>query len=286
MKKLLALSLILLCVFCLPAAALRPFGFAELWNSAAYYDTNIEKKGFTSLLGRFEGKIGVYMGDSPLQLYGAYYSAFSQSNDYWDNYLYSGIGARFKPFESYQASGWQNEWIPDLKIFVESLGAAYFKDKASAEAAGLAAADTQYGLELWHEWNLDSPNMDLPWAELWSKLVYKQTNFGWESFNNYVFYFQPKFGRHLGKGVEAYVRTDVTLSGKKGVSYYFLNVADYGVGIRFEPFRKTENVNELLRKFKMFAEVLGVSYLDQAPLDPNKKVASDLRFGVDFSYGL
>ncbi|MDD5593250.1 MAG: hypothetical protein PHG97_00735 [Candidatus Margulisbacteria bacterium] len=266
------------------AAEFRPF--AELWNNFAYYDTNLERKGFSSILGHYEGKIGFYLLDTPLQLYGAYYGITAQTGDYFDNSLFTGAGVRFKPFEgSFKGTSWLNEWIPDIKVFGESLSAGYLKGGSSAEAAGLAKTDTRYGFDLWHEWNLDKPNENLPWAELWSNLSYRDTNFGWESFKNYVFYFQPKIGRHLGRGIETYLKADAVYSGKGGPSYSFLNVADYGVGVRFEPWRNMATANELLRKFKMFFEVLSVSYLKEKPADPNKVVDRDVRFGIDFSYG-
>ncbi len=284
MRKVFLCLLVILLIFG-AAKTGQAQGFSEFWNNIAYYDTNGEKKNFAATLARFEGKVGLGLGNSPLQLYGAYYGVFSQSPDYWDNSLYSGLGLRFKPFQNYQASGWQNEWIPDVKIFVESLSASYLKDNASAEAAGLAKTDMQYGFDLWHEWNTEGLNLGIPWAELWTKLVYKQTNFGWEDFNNYIFYFQPKVGRYLAKGVGIYLRGDLTYSGKSGASYYFLNIADYGLGIRFEPFKSTTKEEALLHKFNMFAEVIGITYLKEKPTDPNKQVASDVRFGVDFSYG-
>jgi hypothetical protein len=264
------------------AAELKPF--AELWNSLAYYDTNIERKGFSSLLGRFEGKLGFNLFDSPLQVYGVYYGTSAQSNDYWDNSIYTGAGVRLKPFEQYKGSGWTDEWIPAVKIFAEGLNANYFKGAASAEADKARSSDTRYGLDLWHEWNLDKPDESLPWGELWANLSYRDTNFGWEDFKNYIFYFQPKFGRHLGRGVEAYLRADVVASGKEGPNYYFLNVADYGVGLRFEPWRNS-GANEFLQKFKMFVEVLGVSYLKDKPSSADKTVNSDVRLGIDFSIG-
>ena len=261
--------------------------FVELWNNFGYYDTNVERKGFSSLLGRFEGKLGIYAFDTPLQLYGVYYGATSQSSDYWDNSLFSGAGLRLKPFQGFESSGWQNEWIPNVKIFAENLSASYFKGGSSAEADGLATKDTRYGIDLWQEWNLDSPDESLPWGELWTNLSYRDTNFVWrgEEFKTYVFNFQPKFGKHFGRGIEAYLRADAVMSPKSGPSYSFLNVADYGVGIRFEPWRKTDIDNDFLKKFKMFIEVLGISYLKDKPADPTKNVASDVRFGVDFSYG-
>lgn len=262
---------------------IRPF--AELWNNIAYYDTNIEQKGYASILGRYEGKIGFYLFDTPLQLYGAYYGTASQAPYYWDNAIYYGGGIRFRPFEQFQASSWLNEWLPDLKIFAESLSSYFIKDAASGEAN--KRNDTRYGLDLWHEWNLDNPDHGKFWGEIWANLSYRNTNFGWEpdGFKDWILYFQPKIGRHLGRGIEVYLKGDVTASGKQGADYYFLNISDYGAGIRFEPWRQTADKDSLLKKFKMFAEVLAVSYLRDKPADPNKMVSSDVRFGIDFSYG-
>ena len=284
MKKLaIGLSLVLLAVTA-AGAELRPF--AELWNNFAYYDTNLERKGYDSILGHYEGKVGVWLFDTPFQLYGAYYGITAQTNDYFDNSLFTGVGLRCKPFETiFPGTNWANEWIRDIKVFGESLSAGYTKGAASAEAAGLAKTDIRYGLDLWHEWNLDQPNPDLPWAELWANLSYRTTNFSWEDFHNYIFYFQPKLGKHLGRGIETYLKADAVYSGKSGPSYSFLNVADYGLGIRFEPWRGLETAPELLRKFKMFCEVLCVSYLKNKPADPSQIVTGDVRFGIDFSYG-
>jgi hypothetical protein len=281
----LGIVLTLLCQSAVTASngPLRPLTFVELWNNVAYYDTNLEKKGFASFLGRFEGKVGLNLFNSPLQVYGVYYSTLSQSPDYWDNSLFAGGGVRYKPFESYLGSGWQDEWIKDVKIFAESLSASYFKNASSAEAN--KNTDTRYGLEIWHEWNLDRADESLPWGELWANLSYRETNFGWEDFSDYVLYFQPKIGKHLGRGIGVYLRADATTSGKEGPDYYFLNVADYGIGIRFEPWRESGGEKDIFRKFKMFAEVLGVSYLKDKPEDPNKEVDMDVRLGIDFSIG-
>jgi hypothetical protein len=283
MKKwLIGLAVFLAAVSC-AQAELQPF--AELWNNLSYYDTNLEKKGFSSLLGRFEGKVGFSLFDSPLQIYWAYYGVSSQSSDYYDNSFFSGPAVRYLPFTAYQASGWQNEWIRDLKIYYESLSAAYFKDGATADANKLSKTDSRYGLDLWHEWNLDKLDETLPWGEIWANLSHRETNFGWEPFNDYVLYLQPKFGRHLGRGIEVYLRSDLTYSGKSGSSYSFLNIADYGAGIRFEPWRRIETANDLLRGFKMFVEALGVTYLKDKPLIATNTVSSDLRFGVEFTNG-
>ena len=281
MKRILFLVLLLTIPLLVPThAQITPF--TELWNNISYYDTNIEKKGFSSILGRFEGKLGLNLFSLPLQAYGVYYGVASQSSDYWDNALYSGGGLRFKPFAAHKGSGWQDEWLPDLKIFAESLSSNYLKNAASAEAAGLKITDVRYGLDLWHEWNLDNPDEGAPWAELWANLSSRSTNFTAQDFNDYVFYFQPKFGWHLGRGTESYLRVDYTTSGKGS---YWLNILDYGVGLRFVPWRQSKDKNDLFKKFSMFAEILGVSYLKDKPVDTTKLVSQDVRFGVNFSYG-
>ncbi|MCU0640694.1 MAG: hypothetical protein MUC35_01250 [Candidatus Margulisbacteria bacterium] len=267
---------------CLPAGRAQAAPFAELWNNLAYYDTNVERRGFSSLLGRFEGKFGFNLLESPLQFYGAYYCTASQAPDYWDNAVYYGPGIRFKPFAGFESGSWATAWLPDLKIYAETLSARYFKDQVSGEAN--RRTDTRYGFDLWHEWNLDNPDPGQFWGEVWSNLSYRSTNFSWTDFNGYLFYCQPKLGRHLGKGIEAYVKLDLTMSSKND---YWLNTADYGLGLRFEPWRSAFQTGEdsLLKKFKMFVEALSVSYLRDKPTDPNKTVASDFRFGIDFSYG-
>lgn len=263
----------------------QPLLFLELWNNAAFYDTNLEEQRFASVLGRFEGKAGFNVLNLPLQVYGVYYGAASQSDAYWNNYLQSGAGVRLIPFRAFHGTHWLNEWLPGLKIFYEDLSASYLKNAASAESAGLAKTDTRYGIEIWHEWNQEKPDRRRPWGELWMNYSYRETNFGWEEFKDHVLYFQPKFGVHLAKDIKAYLRADITASGKSGAAYSFLNIADYGVGVRFEPLREFGRSDDLFRKFRMFAEVLGVSYLKDKPTDPAKIVSSDVRFGIEFSYG-
>ena len=261
-----------------------PAGFMELWNNLTYFDTNLEKKGFASLLGRFEGKLGFNFFNYPIQLYGAYYGTASQSRDYWNNSLVSGAGIRLRPFEGFSASGWMNEWINDTKIYAESLSIKYLMNEASAEADGLKDKDMRYGLEVWHEWNLKNVDLAVPWGELWANLSVRSTNFSSRESSATIFYLQPKFGRHIAPGIEAYLKADITYSNKDD---YWLNIADYGVGIRFAPWRSGTDVYGLFRNFKMFAELLGVSYLKGQPAEaePVKRVSTDARFGIDFSYG-
>lgn len=262
------------------SAEVKPF--AELWNNIAYYDSNIERKGFASLLGRFEGKLGIYLFETPVQVYGAYYLTASQAPNYWSNSIYYGPGIRVKPWQTMKFPGWAAEWIPSVKVFYESLSSSFLKDAASGEAN--KRNDNRYGFDVWHEWNLDDPDLANYWGELWGNLSMRSTNFSWTDFNSYVLYLQPKIGRHLGHGIETYLRADLTYSGQAD---YWLNVFDYGAGIRFEPWRNAYKASEdsLLKKFKMFIEVLGVSYLKNKPTDLTKNVSTDVRFGIDFSYG-
>ena len=274
-------------LLCLPAVAqpAHPAVFLELWNNAAFYDTNLEKPRFAALLGRFEGKVGLNLFDYPIQAYGVYYGAASQSSKYWNNYIFSGGGVRIIPFRDYRGSSWINEWVKGIRIYTESLSSTYLKDAASAEAANLAKGDTRYGIEIYYEWNQENPDWRKPWGELWAKYEYRDTNFGWEEFKQPVLYFQPKFGVYLERGIQAYLRADITSSGKSGSDYSFLNIADYGVGLRFVPLREIGQSTDLFRNFKMFVEVLGVSYLKDKPAISENEVSSDVRFGVEFSYG-
>lgn len=229
--------------------------------------------------------MGLNFFNYPLQFYGVYYGVSSQDPNYYNNSLFSGGGVRVMPFGGLRGRGILADVMREVKIYYEDLSSSYMKDAASAEAAGLAKTDKRYGIEIYREWNLDNPDFGAPWGELWLKCDYRETNFGWEEFNNYILYFQPKFGRHLGDGIEIYLRADVTASGKEGPAYSFLNIADYGVGLRFEPWRQIGQKDDLFHKFKMFAEVLGVSYLKDKPASAANMVDSDVRFGIEFSYG-
>lgn len=260
------------------AAEPRPFG--EFWNSVSYYDTNLERKGFASLLSYFGGKLGLELG--PLQFYGTYYATIaSDSPNYWDNAICAGPGLSFCPLVDYQAKGWVDEWIPNLRVFYESLHSSFLKNAASGEAN--LRDDTRYGFDLWHEWNLDKPDLNNFWGEVWANYSYRTTNFNWTDFKGTILYFQPKIGWHLGQGIEPYIKADLTTSSQDS---YWLNVADYGFGIRFEPWRRDyPSGDSILKNFKMFAEILSVSYLKDRPTNPNSSVERDVRFGVDFSFG-
>lgn len=270
-------------VFFLQGYAFSQTTFLELYNRGGFFDTNLEKQSFASLLGRFEGKAGWAFLEHKLHLYGVYYGAASQADDYWNNYLTTGVGMRVIPFNSYRGRGWADEWIKGVKFFVESIGTTYLKNSVSAEA--LAKTDCRYGLEIWHEWNQEAPIPSLPWGELWAQYAYRETNFGWEEFKDKIFYFQPKMGIHLGDMIKPYLCINVTASAKEGPAYSFLNIADYGLGIRFQPFQDIGSRQDLFRKFKMFVEVVKVSYLKDKPAEANKQVSQDVRFGVEFSYG-
>ena len=259
--------------------------FVETWNITSYYDTNLAERRFAKIIGRSESKFGGNISTFPLQVYGVYYGVLSQDENYWNNLVYYGGGTRIFPFRDFEPTNWANEWLPNMRFFAEYLRPLYFSDKETATAANLLTSDRRYGLEIWHEWNLDEPDGTKPWAELWTNLSYRTTNFGDAEFNDYILYFQPKLGVHLGGGLEGYLRSDVVYSGKEEADFYFLNMAATGVGIRFHPWRYKEHEEGLLKEFRMFAEVLSVSYLKDEPANSANQVSQDVRFGVEFSYG-
>ncbi|MDD4179702.1 MAG: hypothetical protein PHH14_06635 [Candidatus Margulisbacteria bacterium] len=254
--------------------------FFETWEDIRYCESNVEQKGFSSIIGYYQGKLGVYLFDTPVQVYGALYGVASQNSAYWNNSVAAGPAIRVFPLQGFKSEQWYLDWVPSTRIFCESLNISYQKNAASGEAN--KTSDLRTGIEVYHEWNLDKPDLNEYWGEVWLNLSYRTTNFSWTDFNNYILYFQPRIGRHLGRGIEPYLKLDLTYSGK---SDYWLNVATYGAGIRFEPWRLDERAPEILREFKMFAEILGNSYLWDKPTNPNQNVTSDARFGIDFSMG-
>ncbi len=256
--------------------------FLEMWNKVGYYDTNLERKRFNKILGRSEGKLGFNIFNYPLQAYVVYYGVASQDEAYWNNSVFAGAGARIIPFRDFQGDHWANAWLKGLKIYAETLSSTYFKNADQAKDEGLLNHDERYGVEIWHEWNLDNPDLSLPWAELWLNYSSRSTNFTAQESTSTVLYLQPRIGLHLSEGIGAYLLGDITSS---DVDSYWLNIAAWGAGVRFEPWRTSGETNELFRKFKMFLEVAGVSYLKDKPALAKNEVESDVRFGVEFSYG-
>jgi hypothetical protein len=268
----------------------RMKGWADLWNYAAYHETNFENQNFKSGLARIEGRVGFYTPDLwqdvCLMPYAAYVGVAAGDNNYWNNNIAGGVGIRMYPF---RAGG--TGWIKEIKLFCETLSISYLKDAATA--SGKPANDTRFGLDLWYEWNqrqegADNSGFDYkkPWGETWANFSYRTTNFYQSDFNNMIIWMQARNGLYWGGGgkgsilFEPYLRTDLTLSGRKD---FWLNNFIYGLGMRVQPFRKDVKINPLLYKLKIFLEVLGIAYLNERPQDgrPN----TDIRFGIDFSLG-
>ena len=82
----------------------------------------------------------------------------------------------------------------------------------------------------------------------------------------------------MGKGIRPYVVLDLMYSGRPEA---WFNNLFYGLGLRIEPFSEQQDPPEMLKKFKMFAEVLGIAWLREADSRPG----NDLRFGVEFTIG-
>lgn len=263
--------------------------WVDIWANSAYLTTNGERNNFNSFLLRSEGKAGIRLAEDvaglALDPYLAYYGVTSQDKDYWNNNVALGGGVRLMPFLNYQGTDWTNEWFKDIKIFAEALRLTILNDQSIADRDRVKLNDARFGLDAWHEWNLKEIDPKVPWAEVWGNLSYRQTNFIAEAnnfpnnqFNTYLLYLQTKWGMHLGGGIRPYLCSYLTYS---GASKSWLNSFFYGIGLRMEPFREQNDPPEILRKFKMFVEVLGVSWLKENEGRP----ISDLRFGIDFTFG-
>ncbi|HTY13759.1 MAG TPA: hypothetical protein VMD02_06190 [Candidatus Omnitrophota bacterium] len=264
--------------------------WADIWTNAGYHSTNGERNNFNSYLLRSEGKFGVQLNaagpNMAIEPYLAYYGVISQDPHYWNNNVALGAGVRMLPFFSYESSSWANEWLKDVKLFVETVNLTILNDQVSADHDQLKYTDSRWGLDLWHEWNLNKDiDTGMPWDEMWLNLSYRQTdfmalanNFPGDQFNTYLLYLQNKFGMHLSGGIRPYLVTYLTTA---GVSKSWLNSLYYGVGLRMEPFRDQKDPPEILRKFKMFVEVLNIAWLKENEGRPG----TDLYFGVDLTFG-
>ena len=284
MKKTILAATMVVIVFAAPSFALiEPM--VDLWNNAAYHSTNGERANFNSFSLMSQGKFGVrVLSDSApgvaLEPYVAYYGVASQDENYWNNQLALGVGVRVFPFLNYQAAGWADEWLRDVKFYAETLSLSILNDPAEAAAAKVKTADNRFGADFWHEWNLKDIDPKAPWAEAWGNISYYTTDFQTFDFNTYLFYLQTKYGIHLGNGVRPYLASYLTYS---GLPQSWLNNWYYGVGLRIEPFREQANPPEILRKFRMFIEVLGIAWLQENDTPPRPN--SELRFGMETTFG-
>jgi hypothetical protein len=172
---------------------------------------------------------------------------------------------------------------------------SWLQGEEQAKLDAMPTEDVRYGFDLWHEWNQkqtfktdDAVDYEQPWAEVWSNLSYHSTNFNQKDFNAYIFNLQPKWGIYLNPAdeglTEPYVKADLIISSKTGATWDYLNRADVGLGIRFEPFRKgdPDEINPLIFKFKAFGEVLAVTYLNGVN---GTRPSTDVRVGLDFTLG-
>lgn len=278
------LGLILFAMANMARAEVSPW--ADVWTNGSYYATNGEDKNFRSTLLRSEGRIGFRLSENAQTIpYFVYYGVLAgQNQNYWNNNIAYGFGVRAMPFTSYETTSVILEWVKDVKLFGEILSLSFLSDKATAEANGVKTSDFRFGIDVWHEWNLQNINPKLFWGEMWGNLTYRNTNFydpqsGIDKFQSYLANLQLKVGRHMEGGIRPYAAIYLT---KSGLSKVWLNSFYYGLGLRMEPFREQELSPEILRKFKMFIETMQISWLsDQDASRPT----SDMRFGVEFTYG-
>lgn len=264
-------------------AAVAPY--VDFWANTAYLTTNGERNNYNAFNLRSEGKFGLafteFLPGMKLVPYVAYYGIASSSDpNYWNNQVAYGGGLRVMPLSGVSPEGWALEWLPDVKLFYEKLGLSFLKDEQTAIANSVKTTDTRWGLDLWHEWNLKNPNPELLWDETWFNLSYRETDFATFNFyRTYLLYWQNKIGLHSSMGLRPYIATYLTSSGRSEEWY---NSLYYGLGIRVEPFLEMSEPPEILRKFKMFIEVLGISWLKG---NTTNRPSQDVRLGIDFTYG-
>ncbi len=264
-----------------PEAGLTPW--ADVWANASYYKTNGENSNFRGMLLRSEGRFGLSAGAGTITPYFVYYGVTGQDPNYWNNNLATGFGVRVTPFSGIETKNWATEWIRDVKLYGEILSLTFLKDDKTAIANKVKTDDLVYGVDIWHEWNLNNIDRKYFWAELWTRVSYRNTNFydpyTMDKFQTYIGFLQLKIGRHLAGSIMPYITADLSLSGSKAV---WLNSLYYGLGLRMEPFLDQDDAPAMLKKFKMFVEYLKIDWLaDQDPTRPT----SDLRFGIELTYG-
>ena len=268
--------------------------WADCWNNLAFNTTNFESDNFSTHLDRFEGRFGVNLlpiaQNVWIKPYVGYVMVYSGNKNYYNNNLAYGGGVRINPFMNSD-----DPLMRDLKVYIETMQASWLQDETKAKTDNIPTTDTRWGYDLWHEWNqkqnyqTDEPiDYKQPWAELWSNLSFHSTNFNYGFDGGYIFNLQPKMGFYLNSDtpdlVEPYIRADLVMSSKTGVTWDYLNTADVGLGVRLEPFRKGDpnEVNPFLFKFKAFGEALVATYFTgQTPGRPD----SNVRLGIDFTVG-
>ncbi|MFC1495982.1 hypothetical protein ACFL52_01045 [Candidatus Margulisiibacteriota bacterium] len=243
----------------------------DTWNKAAYYTTNAEKTGFNAFLARSDIRAGVDLTDELPDIpsfspYVVYLLTASQDQNYWNNISATGFGVRLLPFEAYEASNWSDEWIKDVKVFAEVLEASFFKDEATATTNQVLTSDQRIGFDLYHEWNQADPDLKAIWAEVWSNLSYRSSNFYQGGFKTYLLAHEQKTGIYLNDaGVKPYLRTNLNLSGRPEA---WLNNLVVGPGIQLEPFSN----------FNLHLEVLSLIWYKEKDSRPS----TDVRFGAEY----
>jgi hypothetical protein len=295
--------LIILLAFARQSSAfqfLEPWGY--VWLNGAHYKTNLERNDFNSDLLRGETKVGVDIlplwADAAVEPYYVFYGVSSVDKHSWNNNGINGLGVQVKPLKGISAV----DWLQDFKILYESLYIRWSNNDESDpndKPENNYVNDYRVGAEIWHTWNQPVPSVaedrSKLWGELWAHVSYRNTNFGYERildqrFDNYILFFQPKVGIFLPRlfdnlSFEPYLKLDLMISGK---NYYYLNMLDYGAGLRFRPLESGNlfgmNV-EPLKKLKFFAEMLAVAYLKDRPPTGTDFITYDFRVGVDFDYG-
>ncbi|OGC03408.1 hypothetical protein A2276_00630 [candidate division WOR-1 bacterium RIFOXYA12_FULL_43_27] len=251
--------------------------WVDTWNKGGYYATNGEKIGFNQLLGRSETRVGINLvgqGSQEVFFIGPYAAAIivaSQDSNYWTNNVATGYGLRVMPFVAYQPRGWADEWIKDVKLFGEVLELSFLKDESTAKTNKVPTTDKRFGLDLYHEWNQQTPDPAYPWVTVWTNLSYRTTDFYQypDGFKTYRVSYEQRTGFYLpNKTIKPYLRTDFNIAGKPEP---WLNNILVGPGIQVEPIAD--------QKLSFYLEMLSIIWYKEPD---SSRPKSDIRFGVEY----
>ena len=294
----------MLCVLPVPSRSqITPW--IDIWGDTAQLDNHFES-GFAqgrkpSLLARTTTRMGIRIpGSHPSTVLMPYLVAtgnYSVDRNNWNNIYATGYGIRIFPFLTMQVSDSRLAFLPDTRLYWEQLFANYFKDRDNAKDRDTALAnpsrDDRIGVEIWHEWNERDPaqpnkpfDKTDSWTELWADISYRETNFTSPPLRNTITSFQLRRGFYVNAPVGIIEPYGVINGVNSGATDFFLNNLQFGMGMRYHPFRYATNVQgltALAAKARIFVEILTISYTKNRPAAGTP--TTDFRFGVELAIG-
>ncbi|NQU18489.1 MAG: hypothetical protein HQ564_10565 [Candidatus Saganbacteria bacterium] len=271
------ICLLLIFMLAVPSgAAIAPF--IDTWNRGGYFTTNTEIKNFNAVLGRSEIRAGIFLTDDleDIPPIGPYYVSLlvtSKDPNYWNNQLATGYGVRILPFVNYEGTNWADEWIKDIKVFAEILTLTNLVDDSTAIANGVPTTDKRVGLDLYHEWNQDKIDKNIPWTDIWANISIRSTNLHQDWRHNYLLRYLQKTGWHMEDNLMPYLKAELFAS---GLTQPWWNNLQLGAGLDVAPFK--DDKESLLNKLKIYIEYTSIIWYKESDSRPQ----SDFRFGVEY----